>query len=376
MRNHSFVIENPDLTALLASLKAQVPKSAKGLILLATADNSWSMAGLEEWITQTDIPLAGGLFPGVIFGNQSYLKDALVVICCEEPMQTRTIRNLSAGERAIETQVNSIKPEGGDACNALILIDGLSQNIERFTDVFYRELGESASVLGGGAGSLDFIQKPCVFTNEGIIADAAIIVKFKHKLSVGIQHGWQIAAGPHLVTKSDGVVVEALNYQSAVQVYENEIDAYGTHKLELDDFFTVAKGYPLGIEKLDAETLVRDPIKTDNNALVCVGEVPENAMVYLLAGEPEKLIKAAREAAQMAVNLNRETSAKADWCFTVDCISRVLFLEERFNEELEAIAQSLPGHLTNVGILSLGEIGNVRSGPIEWLNKTTVIGLI
>jgi hypothetical protein len=54
----------------------------------------------------------------------------------------------------------------------------------------------------------------------------------------------------------------------------------------------------------------------------------------------------------------------------------VLFLEERFGDELKAISQSLPDHLTNVGILSLGEIGNVRCGPIEWLNKTTVIGLM
>jgi len=78
----------------------------------------------------------------------------------------------------------------------------------------------------------------------------------------------------------------------------------------------------------------------------------------------------------MAVELNHQTASKAEWCFTVDCISRVLFLEERFGEELKVISQSLPDHLTNVGILSLGEIGNVRCGPIEWLNKTTVIGLM
>src|SRR6056300_773877 len=99
-------------------------------------------------------------------------------------------------------------------------------------------------------------------------------------------------------------------------------------------------------------------------------------MIYLLVGEHDKLIQAAREATQMAVDLIDQTSSKAEWCFTVDCISRVLFLEERFNEELKAISQSLPDHLTNVGILSLGEIGNVRSGPVEWLNKTTVIGLM
>jgi len=376
MHTHCFVIESSDLTALLAALKSKLSESTRGLIVLATSDNSWSMAGFEEWINQVDIPITGGFFPGIIFGDQSFLKDALVVMCYDDPIETRIISNLSAGERAIEKQISGIKPKDSEGCNALILIDGLSQNIERFTDVFYRELGESASVLGGGAGSLDFIQKPCIFTNEGIVADAAVIIKFPNNLSVGIQHGWQIAAGPHLVTKSDGVIVEALNYQSAVQVYQNEIDAYGAHTLDLDAFFDVAKGYPLGIEKLDAETLVRDPIKTQNDALVCVGEVPENAMIYLLVGEHDKLIQAARGATQMAVELNDQTASKAEWCFTVDCISRVLFLEERFGEELKAISQSLPDDLTNVGILSLGEIGNVQCGPIEWLNKTTVIGLM
>jgi len=100
MHTHCFVIESSDLAALLAALKSKLSESTRGLIVLATSDNSWSMAGFEEWINQVDIPIAGGFFPGVIFGDQSFLKDALVVMSYDDPIETRIISNLSAGERA------------------------------------------------------------------------------------------------------------------------------------------------------------------------------------------------------------------------------------------------------------------------------------
>ena len=51
-------------------------------------------------------------------------------------------------------------------------------------------------------------------------------------------------------------------------------------------------------------------------------------------------------------------------------------MDEDFTLELNSINSVLPEQIIHLGILSLGEIGNVDSGPIEWLNKTTVIGVM
>jgi hypothetical protein len=55
-----------------------------------------------------------------------------------------------------------------------------------------------------------------------------------------------------------------------------------------------------------------------------------------------------------------------------DCISRVLYLEEGFDKELEIIVRHCNTQAL-FGALSLGEIANSPSGSIRLLNKSTVI---
>ncbi len=371
------VIQGEDFSQCSAQLSACVTAQTQTLILLATSNNSWDINDLSSWLQGCNVAVAGGFFPGVIAGEQSYQRNTIVVLCSTTPLRKCMVKGLSKGESFIDTQLSQYLDAKSPGKPYLVFIDGLSQNIERFTDVFYRTMGDSTATIGGGAGSLDFIQKPCIFTENGIAEDAALIIELPLPLSVGIQHGWEICAGPHLVTESQGVAVTQLNYTDALQIYQDEIMTHSGLKLSEHDFFDIAKQFPLGIEKLDSEPLVRDPIQAQNNTLICVGEVPQNAMIYLLKGDTEKLTQAAYKAAQHAVSAhNLSSKTPLEVCFTVDCISRVLFMDQEFTRELGSINSALPGHLTHVGILSLGEIGNIDAGPIEWLNKTTVVGVL
>jgi len=371
------IIHGDTFSDCAAQIEEFVTNVSQSIILLATSDNTWNMDEVSYWLRQCSIPVAGGFFPGVIAGERKHQTNTIVALSSTHLLDKRLVNGLSKGESFITTQLSQHGDAKAQGRSYLVFIDGLSQNIERFTDVFYRTMGESTATIGGGAGSLEFIQKPCIFTENGIVEDAALIIELPLPLSVGIQHGWEIYAGPHLVTESDGVAVRQLNYTNALDIYREEILTHSGINLAEHDFFEVAKQFPLGIEKLDAEPLVRDPIQTINDALVCVGEVPQNAMIYLLEGKTSKLTAAAKTAASNAVAAHYASSQQAlTACFTVDCISRVLFMDLDFALELQAITDALPADVLHVGVLSLGEIGNVEAGPIEWLNKTTVVGVV
>ena len=53
----------------------------------------------------------------------------------------------------------------------------------------------------------------------------------------------------------------------------------------------------------------------------------------------------------------------------------MLFLEDSFQEELQAVTRSISGtNITLFGVLSLGEIANTNRDYIDFYNKTCVIG--
>jgi hypothetical protein len=59
-----------------------------------------------------------------------------------------------------------------------------------------------------------------------------------------------------------------------------------------------------------------------------------------------------------------------------DCISRTLFLQERFEEELGNIQSCLPQGTPLIGAMSLGEIADADNSCLELFNKTIVLGAL
>ncbi|TVQ69232.1 MAG: histidine kinase, partial [Oceanospirillales bacterium] len=111
----------------------------------------------------------------------------------------------------------------------------------------------------------------------------------------------------------------------------------------------------------------------DATGMVCVGEVPEGSFVRILNGTPESLINAASEASERAQQAFNSVSSTAPslGCF-IDCISRVLFMQEGILEEFKQVSGDYP----LFGALTLGEIANSGQDYLEFYNKTAVLGLL
>jgi hypothetical protein len=253
-----------------------------------------------------------------------------------------------------------------------VWVDGLASRISDLLDAIFLVYGPVHHYMGGGAGSLSLVQQPCLFTNQGVLEDSGVLALLDVASSIGVSHGWTYISGPYKVTESTRNVVKTLNWQPALDVYRSVVEPLIGQSLTSENFFDHAKSYPLGMTRLGAERIVRDPILVgEDGSLICVGEVLTESHIDILHGDRGSLTHAAEQASA----LSRQSfpgQGESAFTFVADCISRVLFLGDAFESELRAISGGKP----MVGALTLGEIANNGRNYLEFYNKTVVVGLL
>jgi len=348
---------------------------ATSLLILACVDNHFTAQQINPLIAHCSLPIFGGVYPKLIYKNQ-LLQQGCIIIGFQQPIEISLITKsseLTTDEQLEQTIEYTLSKQSQQTNNDsfLMFYDALINNVEDFIDCLFECLDHEINIIGGGAGNLAFKQQACIFTNQGLLADTVQLVSLKSKLTTGVAHGWQILQGPFLVSEAQGQKVQGLNYSPAFDTYKEAIESVSEHTFNDSNFFDIAKHFPLGIEDINQQLIVRDPILKIEQDIRCLGNIPVNSMVYLLQGSLETLTSSAEHAAISATNRSSDIDFSATMVF--DCISRVLYMEDNFNQELDLIAKHCDKQ-TLFGVLSLGEIANSQSGAIRLLNKSTVIG--
>jgi hypothetical protein len=354
---------------LLAGISAD--GTVAGVLVLACEANSFTPSTVDDALKAISKPIFGGIFPEVIYGNRKLSKGAVVIGLPVEP-QLLIVPGLSDEEQDFETLLGEWQPALNGEKTMFVWVDGLSSRISDLLESMFLVYGPAHNYIGGGAGSLSLVQQPCLFTNQGLVQDSGVLAVLDVPSSIGVSHGWTYVSGPYKVTESTRNVIKTLNWQPAFDVYRGVIDPMIEQPLSQENFFDFAKRHPLGIARLNAENIVRDPILVgDDGSLICVGEVSEESHIDILHGNPECLINAARQASMISRQSFDGVGENA-LTFVADCISRVLFLGDAFENELQAIS----GEGATVGALTLGEIANNGQDYLEFYNKTVVVGLL
>ncbi|HRH79426.1 MAG TPA: FIST N-terminal domain-containing protein [Thiobacillaceae bacterium] len=360
--------EAQGLRGLLDRMEAD--PAVGSVLVLAVDGNGWTPEDVDDILKRAGKPVFGGVFPQVLHGAER-MEKGIVALGLPVAVQVATIGGLSDPDTDFESSVNEAFPDALEAGTMFVLVDGFSRRISALIDALFNNFGLSINYLGGGGGSLSLVQKPCVITPDGLKQDVALLAYTDTPSGIGVAHGWQPIAGACRVTEAAGNVVVSLDWRPAFDVYREIVESHTSQRFTGDNFFSIAKAYPLGIAKLGTEVIVRDPIMADGGKLVCVGEVPTGAFVHVLNGNRDTLVAAAGQARSNAVA--SMDGRRPEMELFVDCISRVLFLENEFGLEMEAAR--LPG-LPMVGVLSIGEIANSGQDYLEFYNKTSVVALI
>jgi hypothetical protein len=330
-------------------------------LLIFMADNSiLNECDINQALRTSSKPILGGIFPGIIYNGEHH-ESGILIVGLSYGMKTTSI-SLSDCEVLNQKIEDFYKNVDVSNHSLLLFVDAFADYKIKFIESLYNHFGISVRYLGGGAGSLSFKRKPTVFTEKGILENAAVIGLVKNKIEIGVAHGWTPISNPLKVTEAEGNKIKSINWEPAFEVYKKIIKEHSGLNLEKENFFSIAKSYPFGMTKIQSNFVVRDPISSHENELIIVDEIPQGEFVYVLHGNKEQLLKGAREARDSGVSNNDNS------IFCIDCISRVLYMKDNFGEEIKTIDEN-----KNVcGVLTIGEIAN-SDNSLEIYNKTVVV---
>ncbi|MBP6812530.1 MAG: FIST C-terminal domain-containing protein [Saprospiraceae bacterium] len=368
------ILPSSETHRIIQCIESLQPGEGEVIMLLFAEQSAPDIPALIEALNNRQITFFGGIFPGLLYGNKA-IKTGGIIKKFKAAVAPFCVSDISSGQLSGFPHFETIAHV--KTGTAIVLLDGLTPNIYRFLEPLNDLLGEKCQFIGGGAGSMSLQQRPCVFNNDGFKADAAVVCVVNKQVHLGVRHGWEQMAGPLVATQTEGNTIIQLNWQPAIEVYNKIVENDCGIKLDHDNFAGIAQGYPFGILREKEDDIVRDPLSISNNgAIVCIGEVPPNTVLHVLIGTPDALLNAARKAMDDC-GKNAGFPIAVEGTFVVDCITRTLFLDQQFTEELNIVRENLvikTPEQEPYGILSLGEISSYGDGLLELFNKTIVIG--
>ena len=354
----------------LNRLSIELTQLSSGIAVVFAAEKDFDYGALQVVLKETKITVVGALFPGVIAEGQvrhsgfvlKHFDSSFDLQLCDSKkvIQEFSRNNISAG-------------------TGIILMDALSQGNQAFLNTVFYELGKDFKFIGGGAGSLELVQKPCVFDKDGIYIDKAIILLLQEKVAIGVKHGYTRMAGPFVATRTEGNKIVELNWENPYEVYSNIVNQDSSIPISKEDFLSVSKGYPIGLSSKGHEDIVRDLISVDPaGSIYSIDAVPENAALYVLKGDKTKLIEAASSSCIEALSQLTDEHEPSH-CLIIDCVSRELFLGDDFGKEIKIASDTLTKRFKNMqieGVLSMGEVSTFKNGRLEIYNKTFLTTLL
>ena len=361
--------ESESIHEVKAGIDKLIQEGYQSIMMLSCVDNNFSVVELNSLLQDCPIPIFGGLFPAIIHSKKTFSKGTTLVGL---PFYANTFvhREITIDpidiDRCYSFASDAIIQDQSDL---IIFIDAHSNASEKFIDCLFESLGADIRVIGGGAGSLTS-HIPCILCNEGVLIDSAVVVGLPVQVSLGLGHGWEVLDGPFLATETHRHDLISIDYRSAFTLYKETIEKHTSQVLSLEDFNSFATHHPIGIADIHDDLIVRDPFASDGTIISCVGDIPLNALIYILKGNNQNIIVAAKESAIQAT----QSVNNIQLAVIFDCISRAIHLGDLFPEEIKLIASGLGDDIRHVGVMSLGEISSVESGAIRLFNKSTVIG--
>lgn len=333
-------------------------------VLMVAEKSDFDVEILIQEANNRGIRIAGGIFP-MILHDEKCLETGVIMKKLNSNSDTHICHVTED-----EYDVNEL-PDLSDEINSCILfVDGFMPSIPRFLESLYEKYWNSVDFFGAGCGSINFESSPCIFSNEGLFQDAALLISVSTNMNFGVKHGWEKVEGPVIANKTDKNKILELNWRPAFEVYKEIVENNSAHSFDNEDFYSIAKGYPFGIYKQEEEEIVRDILAVgENNEIICVTDINENVSLNILHGNKENLISCAGDASKCAFD-----GVEAEDFLIVDCISRVLFLGDDFSKELKSVKESVRTSNSELeGVVSLGEISSVEGGILELYNKTIVV---
>lgn len=296
-------------------------------------------------------------------------------------IQTAVARDVSNGRRAagmlVAGAVSGLqRPEQ----LLMLLCDGLTYEQHEIVRGAHVVVGAAVPLVGGCSADEQTYTQTHQFHGDGrgveILSDSVVGVGLgsdgRIGIGIGIEHGWHKTGTAFEVTASRGGVVQELDGRPALDVY---LEHCGLDPALVQDelkFRRAAFGKPLGMSRRSGEDIrVIHAGDVAAGSLVCLADVPQGALVWVMEADAEGLIDAARTSSESALAGLSGDPAVAMLVF--DCGARKAMLsEEQLVEEVAQLSAGAAG-TPLAGLYTFGEIA--RTAGSRGMHNLTCVTL-
>lgn len=350
--------ERPDADALdetIGEWRKDAPEA--GAFALVAEAHAAAVPALQGRFGAMGLPLAGAVAPELIWDGRFRQGGVLLSRCRRMP--AHRIVDCPADPRKASEAVGAALAEFAAAARPgrdtlFLVFDAMVPNVASILDDLYLRLADRVNYAGVCAGSESFRPLPCLFDGERLAGGAVLALLLPERGGAVLEHGYRAPEEMIAATSSRGNRIESIDWRPAFAVYQEQAKTLFGAEVSRDNFYRHAVRLPFGILRAEGDVLVRIPVALEpDGAILCVGEIPENAVLTLLQAEE-------REALDSVDQLARGLAGHAGPVLTFYCAGRRLHKGEQAVAEIRALGERLG--VAAAGALSLGEIGNSHRG--------------
>ncbi|WP_045860596.1 FIST signal transduction protein [Teredinibacter purpureus] len=314
---------------------------------------------------------------GEIVGAEIY-DDTLCLTALEFVHAKISVATVCIHQRTLEAAINTLASNttGEDLKYLLVLSDGQLINGSQLVEGLKAYFPNDLLITGGLAGDGTRFEHTTVWHNDDSGSGKILTCAFYGKELIvghGSMGGWDPFGPEREITRSRDNILLELDHKPALQLYKTYL---GDHAKNLP---SSALLYPLLITKHgEDEAIIRTILNIDenNSSMIFAGDMPKGATAQLMRANFDRLIDGAEAAAETALKALL-TQKEHGLVLMISCVGRRLVLNQRTEEELEAVAEIFGDNWSYTGFYSYGEIAPLMAGsPCMLHNQTMTITTI
>jgi hypothetical protein len=371
--DHRFVeAQSPALTAVIQQWKQDWPGMSV-LVLLSEAEKD-QVALLQQVCATQAVGLLGAIFPALMdaagFRNQGAL-----LLCMATSPGAFLLQDIQQDgyvhmHAALEGLMRETPATDGSGGTLFTIFDAMLPHIGSLLNDTHRGLRRAPRYIGVNAGSESFQPMACLFDNTRLVQNGVLGIYFPRAMHYAVHHAYEKSISQCQVTCAAGNRIIEIDGQPAFAVYQKMIGEQYAVQLTRDNFYDYAVHFPFGLVTA-MDVLVRIPVAlSDDDSIVCVGEIASNPMLRLLKAPSLNESTCAQVIGHTLQASRPDTAAQS--LLTFYCAGRRMHFGAEAVTEIAQIDSAM-GHVPMCGALSLGEIDTLEDLDYPRFHNAAVV---
>ena len=319
-----------------------------------------------------DAMMIGGSTSGEIAGDEVTDDSVVATVIGFDHTKFRAAHaTIGEGQSSFEVGKELARQLNDDKLrHVFVMSDGLKINGSELAKGITSGVASTVSVTGGLSGDGANFAETLVVDETGTGPQCVGAIGFygDHlKIGYGSMGGWETFGPIREITRAEGNVLYELDGRNALDLYKTYL---GPHAEKLP---ASALLFPIAVTEANSKvSVVRTILAIDEQAksMTFAGDIPQGGTAQLMKTNVDDLVEGARAAAETSMKgLGGE---KPDLALLVSCVGRKLVMDQRTEEETEAVREVLGDDATIAGFYSYGELCPFSQGETCRLHNQTM----